>query len=198
MPLPSKNKDEDKNKFMGRCMSDPKTKEEYPDQKQRTAVCMSKACEGMQYIEEADFQFYYGAYGFEEEVDESNFVVPKEEDYIDFSEEVEEWNLAASKEFKYQDPKTGEVFTYNRRGIYKKDGRVLIPVRSSGCQVGTVKLNKPFRTLDGPKKMSVYVKNGKGNVVKVNFSDPSMVAACNDCNNPGPKWKARYWSCKSL
>ena len=201
MPLPPKNKDEDKNKFMGRCMSDPKVKEEYPDQKQRTAVCMSKACEGMDYIEEADFQFYYEAYGFEEEIDESNFVVPKEEDYIDFSEEVEEWNLAASKAFKYQDPKTGEVFTYNRRGIYKKDGRYLIPVRSSGCHE-TVKLNKPFRTPDGPKKMSVYVKNGKGNLLKVHFGNPNMEItknrACHDCDNPGPKWKARYWSCKSL
>ncbi len=36
------------------------------------------------------------------------------------------------------------------------------------------KLNKPFRTPGGPKKFSVYVKNEKGNVVKVNFGDPNM------------------------
>ena len=36
------------------------------------------------------------------------------------------------------------------------------------------KLNKPFRTKGGPKKFSVYVKNDKGNVVKVNFGDPNM------------------------
>ena len=30
-------------------------------------------------------------------------------------------------------------------------------------------LNKPFRTPNGPKKFSVYVKNEKGNIVKVNF-----------------------------
>ena len=35
-------------------------------------------------------------------------------------------------------------------------------------------LNKPFRTPKGPKKFSVYVKNQKGNVVKVNFGDPIM------------------------
>ena len=35
-------------------------------------------------------------------------------------------------------------------------------------------LNKPFRTPGGPKKFSVYVKNEKGNVVKVNFGDPNM------------------------
>lgn len=35
-------------------------------------------------------------------------------------------------------------------------------------------LNKPFRTPNGPKKFSVYTKNDKGNVVKVNFGDPNM------------------------
>jgi hypothetical protein len=71
-----------------------------------------------------------------------------------------------------------------------------------------VTLNKPFRTPDGPKKFSVYVKNDKGNVVKVNFGDPNMeikrddperranYRARHNCDDPGPKWKANYWSCK--
>jgi hypothetical protein len=70
-------------------------------------------------------------------------------------------------------------------------------------------LNKPFRTPGGPKKFSVYVKNDKGNVVKVNFGDPNMeikrddpnrrknFRARHNCDNPGPKTKARYWSCKN-
>ena len=69
-------------------------------------------------------------------------------------------------------------------------------------------LNKPFRTPKGPKKFSVYVKNEKGNVVKVNFGDPNMeikrddparrksFRARHNCENPGPKTKARYWSCR--
>ena len=69
-------------------------------------------------------------------------------------------------------------------------------------------LNKPFRTPKGPKKFSVYVKNDKGNVVKVNFGDPKMeikrddpkrrksCRARHNCDNAGPKWKARYWSCR--
>jgi hypothetical protein len=70
-------------------------------------------------------------------------------------------------------------------------------------------LNKPFRTSKGPKKFSVYVKNEKGNVVKVNFGDPNMEIKRDDparrksfrarmkCDtNPGPRWKANYWSCK--
>jgi len=71
------------------------------------------------------------------------------------------------------------------------------------------KLNKPFRTPGGPKKFSVYVKNDKGNVVKVNFGDPNLeikrddpqrrknYRARHNCDNPGPKWKANYWSCKN-
>jgi hypothetical protein len=69
-------------------------------------------------------------------------------------------------------------------------------------------LNKPFLTPGGPKKRSVYVKNEKGNVVKVNFGDPNMTIKRDDperrksfrarhgCDNPGPKTKANYWSCR--
>lgn len=70
-----------------------------------------------------------------------------------------------------------------------------------------VKLNKPMR--GDVKKSKVYVKNAKGNVVKVNFGDPNMTIkksnparrksfrARHNCKSPGPKWKARYWSCKA-
>lgn len=69
-----------------------------------------------------------------------------------------------------------------------------------------VKLNKPMR--GDVKKFKVYVKNEKGNVVKVNFGDPDMkikksnparrksFRARHNCDNPGPKTKARYWSCR--
>jgi hypothetical protein len=72
-----------------------------------------------------------------------------------------------------------------------------------------VKLNKPTRGDSG--KFKVYVKNPKGNVVKVNFgakgkknrikkSDPGARAsfrARHNCDSPGPKHKARYWSCRN-
>ena len=59
------------------------------------------------------------------------------------------------------------------------------------------------------KKYKVHVKNGKGNVVKVEFGDPNMeikrdnpkrrksFRARHRCDNPGPRWKARYWSCRN-
>jgi len=69
-----------------------------------------------------------------------------------------------------------------------------------------VTLNKPMK--GDVKKSKVYVKNDKGNVVKVEFGDPNMeikrddparrksFRARHNCDNPGPKYKARYWSCK--
>jgi hypothetical protein len=72
-----------------------------------------------------------------------------------------------------------------------------------------VKLGKPFYTPGGPRKRAVYVTNDKGNVVKVGFGEPGMkikkdnparrrsFRARHNCDNPGPRWKARYWSCKA-
>ncbi len=73
------------------------------------------------------------------------------------------------------------------------------------------KLNKPFRTPGGPKKFSVYVKNDKGNIVKVNFGDPGLrikdnipgkrknFRARHRCDSdPRAKDKTtpKYWSCR--
>jgi hypothetical protein len=80
-----------------------------------------------------------------------------------------------------------------------------------------VKLNKPTR--GDVKKFKVYVKNPKGNVVKVNFGHGGTSAkkagektmqiqkdipsrkkafrARHNCDTPGPRHKARYWSCKA-
>jgi len=71
-----------------------------------------------------------------------------------------------------------------------------------------VKLNDPFRTPKGPKKFSVYVKNDKGNVVKVNFGSPDMeikrddperrksFRARHNCDEKKDKTTAGYWSCR--
>ena len=70
-----------------------------------------------------------------------------------------------------------------------------------------VPLGKPMK--GDVKKSKVYVKGPKGNVVKVNFGDPNMkikksnpkrrksFRARHNCDNPGPRWKARYWSCRA-
>lgn len=71
----------------------------------------------------------------------------------------------------------------------------------------TVKLGKPMQ--GDVKKFKVYVRNPKtGKTVKVNFGDPNMrikksnparrrsFRARHNCANPGPRTKARYWSCR--
>jgi len=71
-----------------------------------------------------------------------------------------------------------------------------------------VTLNKPMA--GDVKKSKVYVKDPQtGNVKKVNFGDKNMkikksiparrksFRARHNCDNPGPKTKARYWSCKA-
>ena len=80
-------------------------------------------------------------------------------------------------------------------------------IEEAEYQGRTVQLNKPMK--GDVKKSKVYVKNDKGNVVKVEFGDPDMTIkkhipgrrksfrARHNCDNPGPKWKARYWSCKA-
>jgi hypothetical protein len=69
-------------------------------------------------------------------------------------------------------------------------------------------LNKPWRTPDGPKKSAVCVKDGDKKKI-VRFGDPNMkikkhipgrranFRARHNCDNPGPKTKARYWSCRA-
>ena len=59
------------------------------------------------------------------------------------------------------------------------------------------------------KKSKVYVKKPNGKVTVVHFGDPNMTIKKNipsrrksfrarhNCDNPGPRWKARYWACKT-
>jgi hypothetical protein len=70
-----------------------------------------------------------------------------------------------------------------------------------------VPLGKPMA--GDVKKSKVYVKGPKGNVVKVNFGDKKMkikksnpdrrksFRARHNCENSGPRHKARYWSCRA-
>ena len=96
----------------------------------------------------------------------------------------------------------GYTFEYNREN----------DLHEAEYQGRKVKLGKPMQ--GDAKKFKVYVKNPKGNVVKVNFgqggdakggtmrirkSNPKARAnfrARHNCDNPGPRHKVRYWSCR--
>ena len=285
MPIPSRKDGEDRSKFMSRCMSDPTMGKEYPDGKQRTAVCISKATEGMSHVEAADFYLNVNEYGYTEDIDEDNFYIPAEAEYEDWGEETEEWDWAAERpglwenirrkkerEGKnYKPAKKGdkdrpdpeawkkaqslwkqavaeydegqmqreqlmkmhhqlmEIEEYlegvkfedwtkdmiSKAEIYIQNIYDFVEARkteesyAAEYQGRKVQLGKPFRTPGGPKKSAVYVRNGSGKVVIVRFGDPNMkikksdpgrrknFRARHNCDNPGPRWKARYWSCRA-
>jgi len=206
MPIPKRKEKEDRNKFVSRCMGDETMKKEYPDNKQRIAICigqtksslLEQVCDILDYDPDVEI------------VTDANVIFPEDNEYVDCGEEAEEYNIPVIAKYAYMDPITREYYYYQNPGIKKHKDRTLVFVaEASEYQGRKVQLNKPFRTPDGPKKFSVYVKNDKGNVVKVNFGDPNMkikkniperrksFRARHNCDNPGPKYKARYWSCKA-
>ena len=82
------------------------------------------------------------------------------------------------------------------------------PIEEAEYQGKKVPLGKPMK--GDVKKSKVYVKGPSGRVVKVNFGDKNMTIKKNiparrksfrarhHCDtNPGPRWKARYWSCRA-
>jgi len=119
-------------------------------------------------------------------------------------------------EIKGEDTKEPQMEDYlpNLRGkkIYEDQyGSVeLLPIQEAEYKGRKVTLNKPFYNgPDGPKKSSVYVKNAKGNVVKVNFGDPDMkikksipshrksFRARHKCSEKTDRTTPGYWSCKA-
>lgn len=172
MPIPQPKDNEDKQKFTARCMSNETMKKEYTNTQQRLAICLGQTRKNQScLLEEVHDQILANNSIWDDTWDEF----------------VTELELSTTMD------------------IYDENG-VVIAAEKGGRKVT---LNKPFRTPDGPKKFSVYVKNDKGNVVKVNFGDPNMkikkniperrksFRARHNCDSPGPKWKSRYWACKS-
>ena len=133
----------------------------------------------------------------------------KEEELTDSEEEelktIKKELEGASKMHKGQAQRIGKTIDEDRE-YYEmlSEGEVIEEAEYQGRKVT---LNKPMQ--GDVKKSKVYVKNEKGNVVKVNFGDPDMkirksnpkarksFRARHKCKTPGPKWKARYWSCKA-
>jgi len=102
---------------------------------------------------------------------------------------------------------------YKRMGTKQKGGKTvdncvkMEELDEAEYQGRKVPLGKPMS--GDVKKSKVYVKNPQGNVVKVNFGDKKMkikksnpnrrksFRARHNCDNPGPRHKARYWSCRA-
>jgi hypothetical protein len=97
--------------------------------------------------------------------------------------------------------------TYDGNAFFKAYGILEESLEEAEYHGHTVTLNKPMR--GDVKKFKVYVKDpSTDNIKKVNFGDPDMrikksnperrksFRARHRCDTPGPKTKARYWSCR--
>jgi hypothetical protein len=150
-----------------------------------------------------------------------NLYIPEESEYVSATEVAFDENDVVEIDIAKERPGLWE----NIRRKKKREGKNYKPAKpgdkdrpskeawkkaqGAEYQGRKVTLNKPFRTPGGPKKFAVYTKNQSGNVVIVRFGDPNMkikkniperrksFRARHNCDNPGPKWKARYWACKS-
>ena len=152
-----------------------------------------------------------------------NCVPINEEDEIITCEECSwEWKLSDGGDDPYTCHKCGHVNieeydVESEQDIkefieFMKEYQQQLDESDCGClfeakyQGRTVPLGKPMR--GDSKKFKVYVKNPKGKVVKVNFGAKGMNIKKNNpvrrkafrarfnCDNPGPRTKARYWSCR--
>jgi hypothetical protein len=118
-------------------------------------------------------------------------------------ESVEEYDVVNERDYnEFMTYMKENYWTIDESCGYKED------LEEAEYQGRKVKLGKPTRGDSG--KFKVYVKNPKGNVVKVNFgakgkknrikkSNPNRrksFRARHNCDNPGPRHKARYWSCR--
>lgn len=131
-------------------------------------------------------------------------------DYKLDPQEIKQLSQLASKYNMDLIYKTGKNATLTKRRVPPKYEEL----NEAEYQGRKVTLGKPMQ--GDSKKFKVYVKNDKGKVVKVNFGfggtsakgkrmsikvkNPKRRAAFrarHNCKNPGPRWKARYWSCKA-
>ena len=114
----------------------------------------------------------------------------------------------------YSNKDSGQTQSDGNQVLDNIKSKIGAGVNEAEYQGRKVKLNKPMQ--GDVKKSKVYVKNPKGNVVKVNFGHGGSSAkgktmsikknnparrksfrARHNCSSPGPKHKARYWSCKA-
>lgn len=135
--------------------------------------------------------------------------VNKNEEFSKFAEALEYGTDALRKKYAKDTPgQSEETCCDDCQDEITEDVDWEQIVNEADYQGKSVKLNDPFRTPDGPKKFGVYTMGPNGNVVVVRFGDPNMEIKRDDpdrrasfrarhgCDDdPGPKYKAKYWSC---
>jgi hypothetical protein len=140
--------------------------------------------------------------------------VPISED-IDSDDDVN-YGLVEPEEYDVEDEDMEDFISFMRNYAKDLNEETCPCMHEAEYQGREVKLGKPMA--GDVKKFKVYVKNPAGNVVKVNFGHGGTSAASkgektmrirksnpaarksfrarHNCDSPGPRHKARYWSCR--
>lgn len=136
---------------------------------------------------------------------------PSEQDWKDAAKTAKNESVNDDDDdsgYDLDDPKHPDYA--ERRGDkedYERDRKRDSVIDEAEYQGRKVPLGKPMA--GDVKKSKVYVRKPNGKVVKVNFGDKKMkikksnpnrrksFRARHRCENPGPRWKARYWSCRA-
>ena len=150
---------------------------------------------------------YFGDEADEKDIKEDDKALRDNPELRDTDDEVE-YGSVEPEEYDVEDDYDMEDFIKFMRAYAKELNEATCPcMLEAEYQGRNVPLGKPMR--GDVKKFKVYVKNNKGNIVKVNFGDPNMkikksnparrrsFRARHRCATPGPRWKARYWACKT-
>ena len=208
MPVPSRRKGEKRSAYVSRCISEMSKKDPGRSKDQLVAMCQSKANQQL-----SDSEIDALASLFTEAVKEVKDLNPpmkkkKRDKYRITKEDGSGTDDTAASNCGDKKKKKSRSCVSCAELLEDDCGSVELYALAAEKKKSPKPLGKPFRTPGGPKKFSVYVKNDKGNIVKVNFGDPNMeikrddpgrrknFRARHNCDNPGPKWKARYWSCR--
>ena len=123
MPIPKRKEGESKTKFLSRCMENPTMNKDYPDQSQRYAVCIGQSKSSL--LEKVCDVIEENSLGNTEEISPYNFVVPNEEDYVDFGEESEEIDFNSIAAYIYKNPHTDELFYFSSKANHIIENVVL-------------------------------------------------------------------------
>ena len=135
---------------------------------------------------------------------------PSEQDWKDAAKTAKNESVDDDDDSGYDedDPKHPDYAERRaEKADYERDRKRDSVIDEAEYQGRNVPLGKPMA--GDVKKSKVYVRKPNGKVVKVNFGDKKMkikksnpnrrksFRARHRCENPGPRWKARYWSCRA-
>jgi hypothetical protein len=171
MPLPERKPNEDKQKFVSRCMSNETMKKEYPDTQQRVAICLSQTRQKNKsnLLEKVHDELFAKNCSWDDEWNEFVWEIEASEIYD------EEGNKLIASEYQGRKVTLNKPFRTpgekRKFAVYVKNPEGKVIILRFGDPSMSIKKHIPERRKSFRARMR--------------------------CDNPGPKHKKRYWACRA-